>query len=530
MDNFEFCKVITLEKFKIQAIITLEKFEFRIIITLDNLFFPIFVGNNYDSTFETNFIAFAVFLFAKNKTIMYYKRLIDQHLKEWASRDIHKPILLRGARQVGKSSAVRHLGKHFETFLELNLEMEPQYKAVFKPDLNVKRIITQISAISGKRIEEGSTLLFIDEIQECPEAIMSLRFFKENMPQLHVIAAGSLLEFALAELPTFGVGRIHSMFMYPMTFDEFLLACGEELLLNARNSASPKCPLPDPLHEKLISLIRNYMLIGGMPECVAKWVETHDYLLCQEIQDDILVSYEDDFPKYKKRADVNLLRNVLRSTAVQATKKFVYTKVGDYKNAEVKNALDLLILAGLLIPVTHTNANGLPLGSEIDSSYRKILFFDCGLMLRLLGITMGDTNTLTTQILTSTAADLVNKGTIAELVVGLEFLHYMTPNLRHELYYWVRTTKNSQAEIDYLLPSRLTILPIEVKAGSQGGMKSLWMFMRDKHLTEAVRCSLENFGEFSYTDKEDNDTIRHVSIYPLYAVSQIISTSEQLPQ
>ena len=461
---------------------------------------------------------------------MYYKRIIDHYLSEWASRDTRKPILLRGARQVGKSSAVRHLGQQFKNYVEINFEMEPQYKAIFKPDLNVSRIVMQIAALSGSRIEEGETLLFMDEIQECPEAIMSLRFFKENLPKLHVIAAGSLLEFALAELPTFGVGRIHSMFMYPMTFDEFLLANKEDLLLETRNGASALSPLPDPLHERLVNLLRTYMLVGGMPECVAKWVETHNYLLCQEVQDDILVSYEDDFPKYKKKADVNLLRNILRSAAIQATKKFVYSKVGDYKNIEVKNALDLLILAGLLIPVTHTSANGLPLGSEADHSYRKILFFDCGLMLRLLGITTGDTTTLATQILTSTAADLVNKGTIAELVVGLEMLHYMTPNLRHELYYWVRLSKNSLAEIDYLLPFHLQILPIEVKAGSQGGMKSLWSFMREKHLTEAIRCSLENFGSFSHTDKEDGDTARHVSVIPLYAVSQIIkiTTSDRM--
>ena len=179
---------------------------------------------------------------------MYYKRSIDLYLTEWASRSTHKPILLRGARQVGKSSAIRHLGKQFECFLELNLEMEPQYKKIFKPDLNVNRIVSQISAMAGIKIEEGKTLLFIDEIQECPEAIMSLRFFKEIMPNLHVIAAGSLLEFALADLPTFGVGRIHSMFMYPLTFDEFLLANGEDLLINARNTASAKAPLPQPLH------------------------------------------------------------------------------------------------------------------------------------------------------------------------------------------------------------------------------------------------------------------------------------------
>lgn len=142
-------------------------------------------------------------------------------------------------------------------------------------------------------------------------------------------------------------------------------------------------------------------------------------------------------------------------------------------------------------------------------------------MLRLLGITMGDTTILTSQILTSTAADLVNKGSMAELVAGLELLHYMTPNLRHELYYWVRLSKNSLAEIDYILPSNLTILPIEVKAGMQGGMKSLWIFMRDKRLTEAVRCSLENYGEFTYVDKDDANTIRHVKICPLYAISQI---------
>lgn len=252
---------------------------------------------------------------------MYYKRIIDHYLSEWASRDTRKPILLRGARQVGKSSAVRHLGQQFKNYVEINFEMEPQYKAIFKPDLNVSRIVMQIAALSGSRIEEGETLLFMDEIQECPEAIMSLRFFKENLPKLHVIAAGSLLEFALAELPTFGVGRIHSMFMYPMTFDEFLLANKEDLLLEARNGASALSPLPAPLHERLVNLLRTYMLVGGMPECVAKWVETHNYLLCQEVQDDILVSYEDDFPKYKKKADVNLLRNILRSAAIQATKK-----------------------------------------------------------------------------------------------------------------------------------------------------------------------------------------------------------------
>ena len=177
----------------------------------------------------------------------------------------------------------------------------------------------------------------------------------------------SPVEFALKELPTFGVGRIHSMFMYPMTFDEFLEANGQQLLIEARNQASIDNPLPEPLHDKLVELLRTYMLVGGMPEAVKTWVEYHDYVRCQEVQDDIVVTYEDDFPKYKKNVDPILLRQTLRSAAVQATKKFVYSKVGPgYKTVEVQKAVELLTLAGILHPVTHTDANGLPLGSERD--------------------------------------------------------------------------------------------------------------------------------------------------------------------
>ncbi len=455
---------------------------------------------------------------------MYYPRLIDAHLREWAGRVSHKPLLLRGARQVGKSTAVRQLGKQFESFVEINLERQADYGKVFERDLDVNRIVPELAAIAGQPIIPGKTLLFIDEIQHCPQAIMSLRFFKEDMPQLHVIAAGSLLEIALEELPTFGVGRIHSMFMYPMTFDEFLMACGEQLLLEARDNATPSAPLSQPLHLKLVSLMRTFMLVGGMPEVVAQWVESHDYLACQEVQDDIIVSYEDDFPKYKKRIDPVLLRNTLRSAAVQATSKFVYSAVGGYKTAEVKKALDLLCLAGILIPVTHTAANGLPLGSEADSSYRKMLVLDTGLMLRLLNMSTGDVSELTTLVMTGSEIDLANKGPMAEMVAGLELLHHSTPNIRHELFYWQRTARNSQAEVDYVITHKQTVLPIEVKAGTQGGMKSLWMFMGEKHLANAVRCSLENFGAI---DNTTADGTFHVTICPLYALSQLSRIVDQ---
>lgn len=453
---------------------------------------------------------------------MYHPRIIDKYLSEWASRSPRKPLLLRGARQVGKSTAIRHLGEHFEYFVEINLEKHPSYKQLFQNDIDVKRIVPQIAAMAGKPIEAGKTLLFIDEIQACPEAIMSLRFFKEDLPELHVIAAGSLLEFALQELPTFGVGRIHSMFMFPMTFDEFLMANGEQLLIEARNQATSSYPLPPTLHQKLVSLLRTFILVGGMPETVSRWVETHDYLACQEVQDDIVISYEDDFPKYSKKTDPMLLRLTMRSAAIQSTKKFVYSEVGGgYKTNEIKKALDMLILAGILIPITHTAANGVPLGSESDASYRKMLLLDTGLMLRLLNMTTGDISDLTTQILTSEVAEMVNKGPMAEIVAGLEMLHYMTPNIRHDMYYWLRMVKNSLAEVDYISSYKQKVFPIEVKAGTQGGMKSLWLFMQEKKLSNAIRCSLENFGAFEYIDSKDNNAVRHVQICPLYAISQM---------
>jgi predicted AAA+ superfamily ATPase len=454
---------------------------------------------------------------------MYYERIIDRYLSEWATRPVHKPILLRGARQVGKSTAVRHLGESFKYYVEINLEKQSNYIDLFKKDLDVTRIVPQMAAMCGTPIVPNETLLFIDEIQESQEAIMALRYFKEDMPNLHVIAAGSLLEFVLDGIPTFGVGRIHSMYMFPMTFDEFLLANGEQLLLDARGQANIDAPLPAPLHEKMIGLMRTFMLVGGMPESVVKWVQTHDFLQCQEVQDDIITGYEADFPKYKKKVDPQLLIATMKSAATQATKKFVYSRVpGEYKTAEVKKALDLLIKAGVLVPVTHSSGNGLPLGDEADESIRKILLLDTGLMLRLLNMTMGDTSAITAQILTATAADLVNKGPMAEMLAGLELLHYLTPNLHHDLYYWVRQAKNSTAEIDYLLSRDMKVLPFEVKAGVQGGMKSLWDFMREKKLDQAVRCSLENFGKFDYIDAEAESAVRHVEVYPLYALSQFV--------
>lgn len=452
---------------------------------------------------------------------MYKERIIDVALLEWSKRSSHKPLLLRGARQVGKSTAVRHLGEQFDTFIEINFDKQKTFHALFEGDLDVHRIASQIANLMGKTVEPGKTLLFFDEIQACPNAILSLRFFNEDYPELHVIAAGSLLEFALADLPTFGVGRLHSLFMFPMSFDEFLSATGHTGLILERKKASPTQPLNPVFHDQLIRQFRNYIMIGGLPEVVCKWDETGDYLQCQELQDQLVVSYEDDFAKYQKKVNPELLRRVLRSAAVQITNKFIYSQASSDKAEKVREALNLLTMAGLLIPVTRTDANGLPLGSEADYTYQKMLLFDSGILLRLLNLSLGSIQQISEEILTATETDLVNKGKISEMIAGLEIIKHMPNTLRHEMFYWVRMEKNSQAEVDYIEPYNGHILPIEIKAGTQGGMKSLWHFMRAKNLQYAIRCSLENFGQFDYIDKEAEGTTRHADIYPLYGIAQM---------
>ena len=451
----------------------------------------------------------------------YISRSIDKTLEEWKESTTHKPLLLRGARQVGKSSAVRHLGTQFKYFAEVNFESAKSIATFFKGDLDVKLISSKISNYIQVPIIPGQTLLFLDEIQACPEAIMALRFFKEDYPELHVIAAGSLLEFALQSLPTFGVGRIHSVFMYPMTFDEFLVAMDMGGLLAMRREATVTHPLDAPFHDKLVNLFRTYLMVGGMPEAVATWRETTDFLKCQQVHQDIILTYEDDFNKYGRRVNPELLRLTLHGVCHQIGQKLTFSRISEgYRSAQIREALNLLTLAGIVIPVVATSANGVPLDAESDEKRAKYLFLDSGLLLAILHLDGQLGHDLIKLIMTATPQDLINKGSITEMVAGLEISRYKSPVMRPRLFYWEKTG-NSIAEIDYLSIRSMKVLPIEIKAGTQGGMKSLWIFMREKHLNNAVRCSLENFGAFDYIDHDDDNAIRHVDICPLYALSQL---------
>lgn len=455
---------------------------------------------------------------------MYLDRTIDKLLLEWKNGVNLKPLLLRGARQVGKSRAVEHLGESFDYFVEVNFEKRPEMKDVFARVHDVHDLADSISMIYNTPIVAGKTLLFLDEIQASPDAIKSLWSFKEDYPDLHVVAAGSLLEFALKELPSFGVGRIRSLFVYPFSFDEFLMAEGKSLWIKAKQSAGSQSPLFTPIYNDLVQHYRTFLIVGGMPASVAAWVSTHDYRNCQTELDDIQLTYYDDFAKYSKKVDPTLLRNTLQSVILQTGGKFTYSKVdGGYRADVVKNALSLLRDAGLVKRVSYTAANGLPLGAESNNKFSKYIYLDSGLLLRILDLDLGGAQQLTDLVLSGTAADLVNKGGLAELMLGWEIIKYNNPRTQHDLYYWENTSEGATSEVDYIIARNMKVLPIECKAGMSGKMKSLFLFMRQKRLSEAVRCSLENFALVENRDKQDNDSLRRVYVVPLFAVSNLFA-------
>lgn len=442
---------------------------------------------------------------------MYIKRHIDNYLLDWKKDLDRKPLLLRGARQVGKTTAIKHLGEQFEYFIEANFEKQKDLKSLFEKGLPIKEVVARIGTIYDTPIIPGKTLLFLDEIQVCPEAIHSLWFFKEDYPELHVVAAGSLLEFALKGLRSYGVGRIRSLFMYPLSFDEFLESQGKESWIEKKRKATCEKPLFEELHNQLVELFRSYLLVGGMPASVVAWKNKGDYVLCQEELSDIAQSYFDDFSKYSSKIDPRILRLTFQSVIQQIGKKFVYSHVeGNYRTEQVKEALELLCDAGLIYRVQHTAANGLPLGAEVNIKFNKYLLLDSGLLLTLLNHTTN--SSLTSDIVSATAADLVNKGSLTEMVAGCELIKYAKPNIKQELYYWENLSKNATAEVDYIVSRNMQLVPLEVKAGTSGKMKSLRYFMEKKKISYAIRCSLENFSRLEADG---------VDIIPLYALSNI---------
>lgn len=433
----------------------------------------------------------------------YFNRDIDIALKDWAENDGRKPLLLRGARQVGKTSAARHLGESFKSYVEIDLNERRDLHSLFVPQNTPQQICGMLDALLGCSIIAGETLLVLDEIQECPEAINKLRYFYERYPQLHVIATGSLLEFALEDLPSFGVGRIESMFMYPFSFSEFLCATGNSALLGIIRSGNTDRPLAEALHNKANTLLKIFMAIGGMPEVVAAYASDQNLQRCQRILDTLIVSFKADFKKYHKKIDPQLVNDVWASIAEQAQGKFVFSRVNaDLRSDVIKKAVQALVMAGLANSVVHTSANGLPLGAEVNRKYIRYMMLDTGIVQRLLNLDL-------MPYLTNSDTDAINKGALAEVFVATELVKAMSPYSQNELYCWHREEKDGNAEIDFVVEKNGQIVPIEVKSGRKGSMQSMRYFMQDKSITKGIRTSLENFASFG-----------NIGVVPLYAIGE----------
>jgi len=431
-------------------------------------------------------------------------RTITSALKRWKSESHRKVLMIRGARQVGKTFTVRQLGQDFEHLLEINFDEDKNIHSLFEGNMDVQKIIQTLAVQYNTPVISGKTLVFFDEIQACPNAIRSLRYFYEKIPDLHVVAAGSLLEFALGEIPSFGVGRIQTLFMYPLTFHEFLTAIHPSLppLIDAANAEKP---LEQSLHHLASDYFKTYQIIGGMPQVVSEYLETGDYLKCQQLLDNLIQSFQTDFAKYKGRYSVQSLRNVFQSIAHQAGKKFIYSHVAPNMDLKtIRSALELLIQAGLAYKIPHTSASGLPLGGQINPRKFKVILLDPGIYQRSLGLNLKE-------YFSTNDIQLVNKGSLAEITAGIQLLHHQMPFIQPQLYYWHREARSSNAEIDYIIQQRDKIVPIEVKAGTKGQMQSMFLFLKQKHLKYGIRLSMENFS-------------KHGSIYsvPLYATKSLV--------
>lgn len=410
-------------------------------------------------------------------------RFSSTQLDIWLKSANRKPMVVRGARQVGKTWLVRDFAKrnHLD-LIELNLEKFPNRADLFLEN-NPEAILKNIEADLSVKINPESSCLFIDEIQAAPELFSKLRWFKEDMPELPIIAAGSLLEFALNKFQySMPVGRITYFFMEPLSFLEFVLASGNEALFHKLSEFGIKKTMPQTLHGKGMDLYHQYCLIGGMPEAVQTWLDCRDLQSCMKIQHDLLSTYRDDFYKYGGDIDARLLQKILLSVAEQLGNKFVYSRVDSgIRTPVIKKALMLLFQAKVCSMVAHTSGNGIPLGAQSNEKFFKALMVDVGLISAQLGLSSA-------KFLKTEEMVLANKGGLAEQFVGQQLRAAQTTTTDPQLFYWQRTG-GRLGEIDYILQHGNAIVPLEVKSGAAGSMKSLHQFMAEKKLTLAVRLN-----------------------------------------
>lgn len=436
-----------------------------------------------------------------------------QFLQNWLQNKNRKPLIIRGARQVGKSTLVELFAQQqSRALLNVNLERYPELTSVFVSN-DPEQILNEIAALPRMPDYNEQSLLFLDEIQAIPLAIPALRYFYEDRPGLPLISAGSLLEFTLSDHQfSMPVGRIQYLHMGPMTFSEFLEALGEDKLHRIVTEYMPGDEIGEVAHKRLLQLLRSYYFVGGMPEAVATFANTRSYQPVSEAHNSIIETYREDFPKYGNSRDLNRMLNVFNFAARNTGVKVKYSNISrEDQSATLKKDLELLCMARVISKVIHSHCSGMPLQASLDEKVYKLLFLDVGLMNAISGL-----NWRTLAQLDDTR--LINEGAIAEQFIGQHLQTLLADSPNRELTYWLREGRTANAEVDYVIALAGKIIPIEIKAGASGSMKSLHQFMGEKKADLAVRfdASLPSISTVQATINSGKQQ-KAVS-YPLYSL------------
>lgn len=435
-----------------------------------------------------------------------------EKLLKWKNKTSRKPLLVLGVRQCGKTYLVKEFGsKEFENMAYINFDGNKGLQSIFDYDFDINRILDEIgSVVLNKKIIPGKTLLFLDEIQDCPRAIQSLKYFCENLPELHVIAAGSLLGIALKEQGiSFPVGKVQRLEMFPMSFEEFVIADGGEKYLNGMS----KLPLGREISElysvPMQKYLQNYYIVGGMPEAVKIWIQTHDYNQVEEIQNQILKDYADDFGKHTTpdtAIKIKLIWDAIPSQIAKDNNKFIFSHVKEGARAkDLEDALEWLVSAGLVYKLNLVPTPQLPLESMKDNTYFKIYMADVGLLRK-------KSNVNYRTILNGDESFIQFKGTFSENYIMSEL-----KSLGVSAYFW-RT--KADAEVDFISDYEGVLFPIEVKSATNTKAKSLQLFCKRFAPKLAFKASLKNVGD----NMMEETHIWNIPLYIFFRIKEYIKT------
>lgn len=419
------------------------------------------------------------------------ERFLYQELQEWKEHPSRLPLIIRGARQVGKSFLVEQFGKReFSKLHVINFEKQPELASCFQ-SLDPTHIIRELELQIGERIHLNESLLFFDEIQDCPQALKALRYFAEEMPEQHVIAAGSLLEFVLEDQTfSFPVGRIQMMNLGPLTFLEYLLARGQTPLVEWIQKVEKGDEVSEAVHQRLLSFVKEFLYVGGMPGVVSVFLKTHSYIEVRRRQAALIDLYLLDFGKYAtKYAEHRHLKKLFERAPDLVGKHFKYSKI-DAESAnparDYREAMQRLRQARLILQVHLSKGNHPPLRAEKNEKKFKIFLLDIGLLVCGLGGEIAETE--------GCDGSSLFRGIMAEQFVAQELCALHDPFVERGLYYWENTERSSSAEIDFLINLNERIVPVEVKAGVTGRLKSLRQFLEKKNSSVGVRISEAPFA------------------------------------